>query len=179
MTTQIAQATENKRNKETEIRELEKQTTSVQPTIEGINALLSSFGFQGFKLAKASSGTSYKLVRADGSDAKATLSEGEKTFVCFLYFYHLQIPSGHRTNCCGRKFGDRIAQILRFKIRCAAFSKAISRFWAASKLINCAQCSRDERKLSASPSARGCMTVRIMRTMIFISRFKTRWWTIT
>ena len=89
MTTQIAQATENKRNKETEIRELEKQTTSVQPTIDGINALLSSFGFQGFKLAKASSGTSYKLVRADGSDAKATLSEGEKTFVCFLYFYHL------------------------------------------------------------------------------------------
>ena len=89
MTTQIAQATENKRNKEAEIRELEKQTTSVQPTIDGINALLSSFGFQGFKLAKASSGTSYKLVRADGSDAKATLSEGEKTFVCFLYFYHL------------------------------------------------------------------------------------------
>ena len=76
-------------NKETEIRELEKQTTSIQPTINGINALLSTFGFQSFSLAKADKGTTYKLVRPDNSDAKATLSEGEKTFVTFLYFYHL------------------------------------------------------------------------------------------
>jgi len=89
LTTQITKATEESRTKAAEIRELEKQTTSIQPTIDGINALLSSFGFQGFKLAKAISGTSYKLVRSDGSDAKATLSEGEKTFVTFLYFYHL------------------------------------------------------------------------------------------
>ena len=89
MTAQIATATTDKAKKAAEIRELEKQTTSVQPTIDGINALLSSFGFQGFKLAKAASGTSYKLVRTDGSDAKTTLSEGEKTFVTFLYFYHL------------------------------------------------------------------------------------------
>lgn len=89
MTTQISDATTDKAKKEAEIRELEKQTTSIQPTIDGVNSLLSSFGFQGFKLAKAASGTSYKLVRSDGSDAKATLSEGEKTFVTFLYFYHL------------------------------------------------------------------------------------------
>jgi wobble nucleotide-excising tRNase len=89
MATQIKDATTDKAKKEAEIRELEKQTTSIQPTIDGINSLLSSFGFQGFKLAKAASGTSYKLVRSDGSDAKATLSEGEKTFVTFLYFYHL------------------------------------------------------------------------------------------
>ena len=89
MTKQIATATTEKANKASEIRELEKQTTSVQPTIDGINALLSSFGFQGFKLAKAASSTSYKLVRLDGSDAKTTLSEGEKNFVSFLYFYHL------------------------------------------------------------------------------------------
>lgn len=89
MTTQITTATTDRAKKVSEIRELEKQTTSIQPTIDGINSLLSSFGFQGFKLAKAASGTSYKLVRSDGSDAKATLSEGEKTFVTFLYFYHL------------------------------------------------------------------------------------------
>lgn len=89
ITTQIASATTDRRQKEAEIRELEKQTTSIQPTIDGINGLLSSFGFQGFKLAKAENGSSYKLIRADGSDAKATLSEGEKTFVTFLYFYHL------------------------------------------------------------------------------------------
>ena len=89
MTTQIATATQDKGKKAAEIRELEKQTTSVQPTIDGINQLLASFGFQGFKLSKTASGTSYKLVRPDGTDAKATLSEGEKTFVTFLYFYHL------------------------------------------------------------------------------------------
>ncbi|MBM4164958.1 MAG: AAA family ATPase [Lentisphaerae bacterium] len=89
MTDQIASATEDKAKKAAEIRDLERQTTSIQPTIDGINSLLSSFGFQGFKLAKAASGTSYKLVRPDGSDAKATLSEGEKSFVTFLYFYHL------------------------------------------------------------------------------------------
>lgn len=89
MTAQIETAKADYANKAVEIRELERQTTSIQPTIDGINALLTSFGFQGFKLAKAASGTSYKLVRSDGSDAKATLSEGERAFVTFLYFYHL------------------------------------------------------------------------------------------
>lgn len=89
LTSQISTAITDRTNKASEIRELEKQTTSIQPTIDGINGLLTLFGFQGFKLARAASGTSYKLVRSDGSDAKATLSEGEKTFVTFLYFYHL------------------------------------------------------------------------------------------
>jgi wobble nucleotide-excising tRNase len=89
MNGQIATATTDKTKKVGEIRELEKQTTSVQPTIDAINALLLSFGFHGFSLAKTEGSTSYKLVRSDGSDAKATLSEGEKTFVTFLYFYHL------------------------------------------------------------------------------------------
>lgn len=89
MTEKVATLTTEKRNKAAEIRSLEKETTSVQPTIDGINALLSSFGFRGFSLAKAANGTSYKLVRPDGADAKETLSEGEKTFVTFLYFYYL------------------------------------------------------------------------------------------
>lgn len=77
------------RIREAEIRQLEKQSTSVKPTIDAINSLLFSFGFHSFSLALAADGTSYKLVRADTSDAKDTLSEGEKTFVTFLYFYHL------------------------------------------------------------------------------------------
>lgn len=76
-------------NKKAEIRELEKRTTSIQPTIDEVNALLSAFGFKSFSLAKADNGMTYKLVRQDNSDAKETLSEGEKTFVTFLYFYHL------------------------------------------------------------------------------------------
>lgn len=85
----IETAKKDKKSKSAELRELEKQTTSVQPTIDGINSLLASFGFSSFSLAKAGTGSSYKLIRANGSDAKATLSEGEKTFVTFLYFYHL------------------------------------------------------------------------------------------
>lgn len=89
METQIKEAEKEKKRKQAKIQELERQTTSIQPTIDGINALLSSFGFRSFFLAKAEDGASYKLVRSDGSDAKATLSEGERSFVTFLYFYHL------------------------------------------------------------------------------------------
>lgn len=85
---------ENKKTKDIEIQELEKDTTSIQPTIDEINKLLTSFGFRGFSLAKADNGKSYKLIRKDSSDAKDSLSEGEKTFVTFLYFYHL-LKGGH------------------------------------------------------------------------------------
>ena len=86
---QIGSAENDKAAKTAELRALEKETTSVQPTIDDINALLSSFGFQGFSLAIADNGICYKLVRLDGTDAQETLSEGEKAFVTFLYFYHL------------------------------------------------------------------------------------------
>jgi len=93
LTLSLTDETDNKRAKDIVIQELEKDTTSIQPTIDEINALLVSFGFSGFSLAKAGS-SSYKLVRSDGSDAKPSLSEGEKTFVTFLYFYHL-LKGGH------------------------------------------------------------------------------------
>ncbi len=70
------------------IYELEKKTTSVQPTIDRMNRWLELFGFRGFNFAKVGE-TSYKIVRSDGSDVEDTLSEGEKNFVTFLYFYHL------------------------------------------------------------------------------------------
>ena len=89
LTNDIDKATDDKHKKEFEILNLEKQTTSVQPTIVGINSILSSFGFQGFSIEKVASDASYRLVRLDGSDAHETLSEGEKNFVAFLYFYHL------------------------------------------------------------------------------------------
>lgn len=89
MNLSIDSATTEMRAKALEIRTLEKDSTSTQPTVDGINLLLSSFGFRGFSLAKAGTGNFYKLIRADGTDAKETLSEGERTFVTFLYFYHL------------------------------------------------------------------------------------------
>ena len=89
LSAQIDAARQKQQTKATEIRKLEKQTTSIQPTIDAINALLASFGFLGFSVAKAEDDRCYKLLRADGADAKETLSEGERTFVSFLYFYHL------------------------------------------------------------------------------------------
>lgn len=86
---QIQDANASKVAKAKEIKELEKSATSIEPTIEGINGLLKSFGFRNFTIAKADDGPFYKLVRADGSDAKDSLSEGERSFVTFLYFFHL------------------------------------------------------------------------------------------
>ena len=85
----ISTANQGKKRKEQEIQALEKDVTSIQPTIDGINNLLTSCGFTGFKLAKSERDRFYKIKRPDGSDAKETLSEGESSFIAFLYFYHL------------------------------------------------------------------------------------------
>jgi len=87
--TKIDASTKERREKLIAISALEKEATSIQPTIDGINALLASFGFRGFTLGKAANGSCYTLKRQNGADAQETLSEGERTFVTFLYFYHL------------------------------------------------------------------------------------------
>ncbi|QNN21567.1 AAA family ATPase [Planctomycetales bacterium ZRK34] len=86
---QIDNKEARRRAKQSEIRELEKVTTSIQPTVDGVNSILQSFGFRNFQLAQVKQSRFYKIVRNDGSDAKTTLSEGERNFVAFLYFYHL------------------------------------------------------------------------------------------
>lgn len=86
---QVREAFTSKALKQKEIKDLERSATSIEPTIGGINGLLKSFGFQNFSIAPVDDGPFYKLVRADGSDAKDSLSEGERSFVTFLYFFHL------------------------------------------------------------------------------------------
>ena len=102
ITKQIEAKTKEKEAKKLEIQTLEKGTTSIQPTVDGINSMLSDFGFQNFSLAKTEEGNFYKIVRPDGSDVKETLSEGERSFITFLYFYHLlkgsDSESGMTTN---------------------------------------------------------------------------------
>ena len=75
---------------EEEIKEKRASISSVEHTVLSINRILAGYGFTGFQLAenKAAKGT-YKIVRPDGTDAKASLSEGEYNFITFLYFYHL------------------------------------------------------------------------------------------
>ena len=85
----IQEATKAKLSKEGEIRALEKSSTSVQPAVDEINGLLCSYGFRSFSLVRVGKENTYALQRADETDARETLSEGEKSFVTFLYFYQL------------------------------------------------------------------------------------------
>lgn len=75
--------------KQGEIGELERHVTSIKPTVTAINGILARFGFDSFVLAMGPDGRSYRLLRCNGDDASETLSEGERSFVVFLYFYHL------------------------------------------------------------------------------------------
>lgn len=86
---QIEAEIKNFDGKQEEIEENERKITSIKPTIDAINKLLKSFGFSNFHLVESSGGGFYEVKRADGSDAKRTLSEGEKSFITFLYFYYL------------------------------------------------------------------------------------------
>jgi hypothetical protein len=69
------------------IKELNQDVTSIQPTIDEINRLLNSFGFLNFKIVPSTENGFYEIQREDGSDAQKTLSEGEITFITFLYYY--------------------------------------------------------------------------------------------
>lgn len=73
-----------------EIKDLNKNVTSVQPTIDEINRLLVAFGFYNFSLVPSPSADNYYTVKyEDGSLAHKSLSEGEITFITFLYFLQL------------------------------------------------------------------------------------------
>lgn len=73
---------------EQEIDDLSQIPTNTITTVQDINASLLSFGFTGFSIQPFEQ-SRYQLHRGDGTLAKDTLSEGEVTFITFLYFYHL------------------------------------------------------------------------------------------
>lgn len=77
---------------ESEIKELSKNVTGIKPTIDKINNLLKYYGFVNFEIVPASEEGYYKIQREDGSIAEPTLSEGEITFITFLYY--LQLAKG-------------------------------------------------------------------------------------
>lgn len=78
-----------KKKFENDLLKFQEQVTSVEYSVNEINNILKSFGFKNFKLATTSEKGNYKIVREDGEDVKDTLSEGERTFITFLYFYQL------------------------------------------------------------------------------------------
>lgn len=72
-----------------ELERLQGTLTSVIPTKDTINRELEEFGFTGFRLALGADEHSYSIVRENNAPVKKTLSEGERNFVTFLYFYSM------------------------------------------------------------------------------------------
>lgn len=75
-----------------EIVKLSKNVTSIQPTVDEINNLLQAYGFLNFKIVPATEDGFYQIQRENGEIAAMTLSEGEVTFITFLYY--LQLAKG-------------------------------------------------------------------------------------
>lgn len=73
-----------------EIRKLETNMTSVKPTIIEMNKMLAGFGFTSFHIEETEEDhNQYHVIRENGDLAYATLSEGEITFLTFLYYMQL------------------------------------------------------------------------------------------
>lgn len=76
-----------------DINQLSLNVTSSEPTVIQINNTLKTYGFQSFTIVPSlKEENHYEIQREDGSLAESTLSEGEITFITFLYF--LQIAKG-------------------------------------------------------------------------------------
>lgn len=89
---QLKQKLDDYKKLDAEIKKLNKNVTSIQPTIDEINRLLKSYGFLNFEIVPAEEEGFYKIQREDGTIAETTLSEGEVTFITFLYY--LQLAKG-------------------------------------------------------------------------------------
>ena len=81
-------------DKDAEIRAESNKTVNTDDAFESINSMLRDSGFQGFSLRKKPGVKNrYEVVR-DGDKPVKRLSEGERNFIAFLYFYHLVRGSG-------------------------------------------------------------------------------------
>lgn len=75
---------------DTEVRKLERSVESTRPVIDGINAILLRTGFTSFTVVESPDlEDGYMLARVQGRVQEDTLSEGERTFIAFLYYFHL------------------------------------------------------------------------------------------
>lgn len=85
--TEWAYADQRVRELEQEIQDLTRQTVNTAQTMTTINKLLHDSGFEGFKLReKPNTPNVYEVIRPNGEIADR-LSEGERNFIAFLYFY--------------------------------------------------------------------------------------------
>lgn len=69
--------------------EIKENMFGVSSTVTAINQQLNLYGFKNFLLNATEEDGKYRIVRETGESANKTLSEGEKPFITFLYYYHL------------------------------------------------------------------------------------------
>lgn len=87
-----------------DIAEAGKNVTSVQPTVDEINRSLTAYGFNNFYIAPSPQNANmYQIKRPDGTLASNTLSEGEETFITFLYYLQLAKGSVNAATVSNRK----------------------------------------------------------------------------
>lgn len=86
----VSKSRENYLALDSEIKRLTQNVTSVQPSIDEINRILQLYGFNNFQIVPSPGHENqYQIQREDGTLAENTLSEGEITFITFLYFMQL------------------------------------------------------------------------------------------
>ncbi|WP_114821487.1 AAA family ATPase [Chryseobacterium sp. KLBC 52] len=91
------------------VREWQTQTVNTQKAIDNINDLLLKNNFRGFRIEKKESEnniTKYFILREEETFEThifKTLSEGEKNFIAFLYFYQLCLGSNDSENSTKKK----------------------------------------------------------------------------
>lgn len=80
------------KNIKKEISEKQKNLINVTKTVDDIEDILTKVGFSGFKLDVNPDDeykNTYRIIRPNGENAHDTLSDGERNFITFLYFYYL------------------------------------------------------------------------------------------
>lgn len=76
-------------NLEKEVQDLQHHVKSSEPVIKKINQLLERSGFTSFQIVKSTELTDgYMLARNGVPLDERSLSEGERTFIAFLYYYY-------------------------------------------------------------------------------------------
>jgi wobble nucleotide-excising tRNase len=86
----VAERTEKIAILKSELSELSKNNTSAQTAVDEINKLLKAYDFLNFEIVPSGAlDNHYVIQRQDGTLALDTLSEGEVTFITFLYFVQL------------------------------------------------------------------------------------------
>lgn len=84
----IADAKQADVDADRDITTLRNSVSNTAQVAEKINMLLTEMGFHRFHLRVADETTgSYRIAREDGTQAFSSLSEGEKSFICFAYFW--------------------------------------------------------------------------------------------